>query len=183
MTDAMDELLTTIHQCRICADELPLGPRPVVQAPGRKVHESGIPWDDPSGDRLREWLGISTSDFYDPAKIAIVPMGFCYPGKAKSGDKPPRRECAPMWHSALEAHMPCVELTLLIGQYAVARYLGSRRKPALTATIQGWEEYRASGFVPLPHPSGRNQPWRQRNPWFERDMLPHVRDIISKLRL
>ncbi|HVI99916.1 MAG TPA: uracil-DNA glycosylase family protein [Sphingomonas sp.] len=195
MRDPLAQLLDDIRACRYCAAHLPDGPRPVLQAgrsarlriigqaPGRKVHETGIPWDDPSGDRLRDWLGITTATFYDPQQVAIIPMGFCYPGKARSGDSPPRPECAPRWHDRLNAHLPDIGLTLLVGQYAQAAYLGARRKPTLTDTVKAWEEYLPSGLLPLPHPSPRNRPWLVRNPWFEAALVPHVRAAVRSLGL
>ena len=155
----------------------------VGQAPGRKVHETGIPWSDASGDRLRVWLGLSAEQFYDPRKVAIMPMGFCYPGKAPSGDNPPRPECAPLWHGKLIAELPDVALSLLIGQYAQAWYLGRQRKPTLTETVKAWREYLPQGYLPLPHPSPRNQPWLVKNPWFEAELLPGVRAVIRSLKL
>ncbi len=195
MRESLKRLLEDIRACRHCAADLPCDPRPVLQAgrsarlrivgqaPGRKVHESGIPWDDPSGDRLRDWLGLSTEQFYDPGKVAIVPMGFCYPGKAASGDNPPRPECAPRWHGKLDAHLRAVELSLLVGQYAQACYLGDRRKATLTDTVKAWREYLPLGQLPLPHPSPRNQPWLARNPWFENDLVPAIRSAIRSLAL
>jgi uracil-DNA glycosylase len=193
MPDSLAELLSDIRACRLCAD-LPHGPRPVVQAgatarlrivgqaPGRKVHESGIPWDDASGDRLRGWLGLAPAQFYDPAMVAIVPMGFCYPGKAASGDSPPRRECAPRWHARLAAELPGIALTVLVGQYALAHYLPDR-KPSLTETVRAWRDYLPAGWLPLPHPSPRNQPWLAKNPWFEAELIPQVRAAVRALRL
>ncbi|HNP36845.1 MAG TPA: uracil-DNA glycosylase family protein [Woeseiaceae bacterium] len=178
-----------------CAEFLPAGPRPIVQAhslarlcivgqaPGRKVHETGIPWNDPSGDRLRKWLGLTSAQFYDPHKVAIVPMGFCYPGKAASGDKPPRPECAPLWHEALNARMPNISLSLLIGSYAQAYYLGQRRKKTLTDTVKAWQEYLPLGYLPLAHPSPRNQPWLVKNPWFEQELVRELQNIIRSLHL
>ncbi len=189
-TRSLPRLLTEIRACRVCAETLPLGPRPVVQAsasarilivgqaPGAKVHASGIPWDDASGERLREWMGIDAATFYDAARIAIVPMGFCYPGRGGGGDNPPRPECAPLWHSRLLALMPGVRLTLLVGQYAQRYFLGSRRKGSLTETVEAWRDY-APGYVPLPHPSPRNTPWFQRHPWFARDVLPALRERVA----
>ena len=183
-------LLKAIRACRVCASELPLGPRPVVQAgtgarllivgqaPGAKVHASGVPWDDASGARLRDWLGLEPARFYDPEQVAIVPMGLCYPGRGNGGDLPPRRECAPLWFDALLARLPHVELTLLIGQYAQRHYLGAARKPDLAATVAAWRDY-APRYFPLPHPSPRNTAWRQRHPWFERDLLPHLRERVQ----
>lgn len=194
MPDPLAQLLNDIRACRSCAD-LPHGPRPVVQAgasarlrivgqaPGRKVHETGVPWDDPSGDRLRSWLGLTPVQFYDPAKVAIMPMGFCYPGKAASGDNPPRRECAPRWHAALDAELPEIGLTVLVGTYAVAHYLGNRRKPTLTETVRAWRDYLPSGLLPLPHPSPRNQPWFAKHRWFESELVPQVQEAIRALRL
>ncbi|HJV83843.1 MAG TPA: uracil-DNA glycosylase family protein [Noviherbaspirillum sp.] len=171
---------------------LPHGPRPVVQAgsgarllivgqaPGRRVHDTGIPWNDPSGDRLRDWLGLSREEFYDEQQVAIVPTAFCYPGKGKSGDLPPRRECAPAWHPSLLAAMPNVQLTLLIGRYAQEFYLGDNGKPTLTETVAAWKEYLPQYF-PLPHPSPRNQSWWKKNPWFERELLPELRRRVALL--
>ncbi|HEX7915074.1 uracil-DNA glycosylase family protein [Rudaea sp.] len=195
MTQTLPQLLEEIRACRHCAADLPCGPRPVLQAgrsarlcivgqaPGRKVHESGIPWGDASGERLRDWLGLASAQFYDPRKVAIVPMGFCYPGKAGSGDQAPRPECAPLWHGKLHAHLRQVELTLLIGQYAQARYLGDRRKATLSDTVKAWREYLPQGQLPLPHPSPRNQPWLAKNRWFEAELVPALRDTVRALDL
>jgi len=194
MGDPLAQLLEDIRDCRLCAD-LPHGPRPVLQAgesarlrivgqaPGRKVHESGVPWDDASGDRLRAWLGLTPAQFYDPAKVAIVPMGFCYPGKAASGDKPPRRECAPRWHGLLNDRLHDVRLTVLVGQYAQAYYLAGTRKATLTATVRAWREYLPSGWLPLPHPSPRNQPWLAANRWFDMELVPQVQAVVRALGL
>lgn len=185
------ELLTEIRACRVCEAHLPLGPRPIVQAgaaagiviigqaPGRKVHESGVPWDDPSGQRLREWLGLSAQDFYDPNIVAIVPMGFCYPGKASNGDKPPRPECAPLWHERLLDSLPNDRLEVIIGMYAQARYI-ENRSATLTATVANWADYLPDRIV-LPHPSPRNRHWLTNNPWFETETLPAVRDRVRKV--
>lgn len=193
--DSLAHLLDEISACRFCADALPCGPRPVVQAgrsarlriigqaPGRKVHETGVPWDDASGRRLRAWLGLTPAQFYDPEKVAIIPMGFCYPGKASSGDNPPRPECAPRWHDRLNAELPAIGLTVLVGQYAQAHYLAGRRKATLTETVTAWREYLPSGWLPLPHPSPRNQPWLAKNPWFEADLVPHVQAAVRALGL
>lgn len=182
----LDRLLAEVRACTICAVHLPNPPRPVLQAarsarvqvvgqaPGRKVHESGIPWNDPSGDLLREWLGIDRDTFYDARRIAIVPAGFCYPGKGPSGDLPPRPECAPQWHPRLRALLPQVRMTLLIGQYAQAYYLGRRRGKSLADTVRAYREFLPE-FFPLPHPSPRNRRWLAQNPWFERDVLPALR--------
>ena len=187
---ALDSLLGDVRACRICADTLPLGPRPVVrmakgariliigQAPGTKVHETGLPWNDASGDRLRDWLDLSVDDFYDPAKLAIMPMGFCYPGRfERGGDLPPRPECAPAWHDALLAHLPDIELTLLIGQYAQERYLGPRR----AKTMHRFADYLSDNLLPMPHPSWRNTAWMKKNPWFEADLLPVLRQRVHRL--
>lgn len=181
-------LLERVRACTLCAAHLPLGPRPVLrasatarvlivgQAPGTKVHASGVPWDDRSGDRLRAWLALDREAFYDESRVAIVPMGFCYPGKAGSGDAPPRRECAPAWHARLLASMPGVQLTLLVGQYAQRHYLGTSD---LTSTVRDWRAH-APRFVPLPHPSPRNVAWFVRNPWFEDEVLPSLRARVAE---
>jgi uracil-DNA glycosylase len=185
----VDALRTEIQACRVCEAHLPLGPRPIVrispsarilmvgQAPGLKVHESGIPWHDASGKRLREWLGVEESLFYDARRFAIVPMGLCYPGRARSGDLPPRPECAPLWHERILSSMPQIRLTILIGQYALARYLGERRQATLTETVAAWKSY-APQFITLPHPSPRNQNWLKQNPWFSQEVLPMVRKQV-----
>jgi uracil-DNA glycosylase len=191
---ALDRLLSEVRACRLCADHLPLGPRPVVrmaksarilvigQAPGTRVHETGLPWNDASGDRLRDWLGVSVDDFYDPAKLAIMPMGFCYPGRFdRGGDLPPRPECAPTWHDALLRHLPDIGLTLLIGQYAQTRYLGPRRAKTMTETVHRFAEFLGDDILPMPHPSWRNTAWMKKNPWFERDLLPVLRDRVKGL--
>jgi len=181
-----DELLAAVRACSICAAHLPLGPRPVLQAaesarvlivgqaPGARVQETGIPWDDPSGERLRSWMGIESSVFYDASRVAIIPMGFCYPGRGKSGDAPPRPECAKLWHDELLGWLPSVELTLLVGLHAQRYLLRRRAKPTLTETVRSWRDY-APKFVPLPHPSPRNQPWFARHPWFEDELVPVLR--------
>jgi uracil-DNA glycosylase len=188
----IDALLAAVRRCRVCEAHLPLGPRPVLsvaatarilvvgQAPGARVHRTGIPWDDPSGDRLRTWMGVDKDVFHDGARIAIIPMGFCYPGRGNGGDMPPRRECAELWLDQLLARLPRVELTLLIGQYAQRHFLHGRRKASLTLTTRAWQEY-APQYIPLPHPSPRNQPWFQRHPWFESELLPVLRDRVSAL--
>lgn len=176
----------------ICKAHLPLGPRPVFQisqtarilivgqAPGRRVHATGITFNDPSGDRLRNWMGIDRSVFYDDAKIAIIPMGFCYPGTGTSGDLPPRPECAQHWRSPLLGFLPQIALTLAIGQYAHAWHLGKRQKASLTDTVKNWKEYWPD-ILALPHPSPRNYMWLRRNPWFEEEILPVLRDRVSQL--
>ena len=187
----VDSLLTEIRACRICERHLPLGPRPVLQAsatsrvlimsqaPGRRVHQSGIPFDDPSGARLRDWLGIDETTFHDATRVAIVPMGFCYPGKGTSGDLPPRPECAPTWHPRLLPLLRDVALTLLVGSYAQAHVLG--RAGSLTANCEAWREHLARGFFPLPHPSPRNQGWFKHHPWFFDQAIPELRRRVAQL--
>ncbi len=189
---ALDDLLQQIRGCRLCEAYLPLGPRPVLsasasakllivgQAPGTKVHASGVPWDDQSGKRLRGWLGLEPEAFYDTSQIAIVPMGFCYPGKGKSGDLPPRPECARHWHQSLLALLPNIQLTLLVGKYAQNYFLGADARATLTGTVANWHEYLPT-YMPMPHPSPRNQFWLRRNPWFEEDAIPTLRQIVSAL--
>jgi uracil-DNA glycosylase len=184
-------LLGEVRRCTLCAAQLPLGPRPVLQlhprariliagqAPGRKVHESGIPFADASGDRLREWLGITREIFYDPERVAILPMGFCYPGTGKSGDLPPRPECAPAWREKLLRHLRRRRLTVVLGQYAQAYHLPDGGK-SVTAAVQSWRDYWPD-IVPLPHPSPRNNIWLRRNPWFERELLPRLRLRVAEL--
>jgi uracil-DNA glycosylase len=187
----MDDLLHEIRQCTICSKHLPFGPRPVVsshsdskiviigQAPGTKVHNSGIPWDDASGKQLRKWLNVSDEEFYDETKLAIVPMGFCYPGKGKSGDLPPRPECAPQWHKPLFDFMPKVELVILIGMYAQKYYLKGRAKKTLTETVANYNDYLPTYFC-LPHPSPRNRFWLTKNPWFEIEVVPELQKRIKQ---
>lgn len=185
-------LLDEISACTACAPHLPLGPRPVVnaadprakiliigQAPGTKVHASGVPWDDASGKRLRDWLGVTPAQFYDESLFAIMPMGFCYPGRGKGGDNPPRPECAPLWHDRVRATLPDIKLTLLIGTYAQARYLGNRRKATLGETVRSWRDYIDEDYLPLVHPSPRNQIWLKRNPWFGAEIVPYLRIHIA----
>ncbi|MEM8711693.1 MAG: uracil-DNA glycosylase family protein [Planctomycetota bacterium] len=180
-----DSLLRDVRSCRLCEDALEDGVRPVVQlspaariliagqAPGRRVHESGIPFDDPSGDRLREWMGVDRDTFYDPSQIAILPMGFCYPGTGKSGDLPPRTECAPAWREALLDALVDVRLTLVIGQYAARWHLDVGRQ-SLKVTVRDWKNTRPA-IIPLPHPSPRNNIWLKKNPWFGEEVLPYLR--------
>jgi uracil-DNA glycosylase len=190
---ALDELLAEIRACRHCAAHLPFEPRPVVraassarlliisQAPGTRVHETGLSFNDRSGDRLRDWLGLDRESFYDTSRVAIMGMGFCYPGvDAKGGDLPPRPECAPLWHHRLLPHLPVIGLTLLVGSYALTRYLG--RGAGMTATVADWERY-LPRYFPLPHPSWRNTGWLKRNPWFETEALPALRSRVSRLIL
>jgi uracil-DNA glycosylase len=190
---SLDALLAEISACRLCAAQLQDGPRPVLQAstssrllivsqaPGRKVHATGIPFNDVSGDRLRNWLGIDRATFYDAQRIAIVPMGFCFPGSGRSGDLPPRPECAPTWHPRLLPLLKHVQLTLAIGQYAQAGMLGEQRGASLTDTMQSWRDHLARGVLPLPHPSPRNQAWLKRNPWFEIELLPVLRERVQQV--
>ena len=188
----LGSLLAAVRNCRACEAHLPLGPRPVLratrtariliagQAPGLRVHTTGIPWDDSSGERLRGWMGVGKDVFYDESRVAIIPMGYCYPGRGKSGDLPPRRECAELWLDHLLAKLPRIELTLLIGQHAQRHYLGGRRKSTLAETTKAWREYTPQ-YIPIPHPSPRNTPWLQRNSWFERQLLPELRARIAAL--
>ncbi|WP_017026560.1 uracil-DNA glycosylase family protein [Vibrio rumoiensis] len=187
---SFDELMQKISQCQTCASFLEHGCRPVVQAhpnakvliigqaPGLKVHQSGIPFNDASGDRLRQWMGIDKETFYHPEKLAIMPMGFCYPGKGKSGDLAPRKECAPQWHQALLEQLPNIEFILLIGQYAQQYYLNDKPN-TLTETVQAWQQW-APKFIPLPHPSPRNNIWLKKNPWFEQDVIPYLQQQVHQ---
>ncbi|HEY9094781.1 MAG TPA: uracil-DNA glycosylase family protein [Hydrogenophaga sp.] len=187
---SLTSLLQEIRGCELCAAHLPLGPRPVLQchgsariliagqAPGHKVHESGVPFADPSGDRLRSWLGISPETFYDPHKVAILPMGFCYPGTGRSGDLPPRPECAAAWRKDLLGHLKNLRLTVVIGQYAQAHHL-PQAGPSVTETVRSWREH-GPAVVPLPHPSPRNNRWLVRNPWFEEDLLPVLKVRVTE---
>jgi uracil-DNA glycosylase len=192
VAESFEATVAAARACDICKAHLPLGPRPVFQiaqtarilvvgqAPGRRVHETGIPFNDPSGERLRSWMGIDREVFYDAAKIALLPMGFCYPGTAKSGDLPPRPECAPQWRQPLLNFLPNIALTLVIGQYAHAWHLATRQKGSLTDTVKNWKEY-WPGILALPHPSPRNNIWLRRNPWFAEDILPVLRGRVSQL--
>lgn len=188
----MEQLLKKIAHCRVCEAYLPLGPRPVItasatskivivgQAPGLAVHKSGIPWDDKSGDNLRNWMQVDKSTFYDPNQIALIPMAFCYPGRGKSGDLPPRKECAPLWHHQLFEHMPDIKLILLVGKYAQEFYLGNRAKSTLTETVRSFEDYFPKYFV-LPHPSPRNNIWQAKNDWFKLHVIPKLQHEIRKV--
>jgi uracil-DNA glycosylase len=188
----LEALLAAVRDCRACEAHLPLGPRPVLrageparilvvgQAPGVRVHTTGIPWGDPSGVRLRAWMGVKSEVFYDESRIAIIPMGYCYPGRGNRGDMPPRRECATLWLDHLLAKLPRIELTLLIGQYAQRHFLASRRKPSLAETAKAWREY-APQYIPLPHPSPRNQPWFKRHAWFEEQLIPMLQSRIKTI--
>ncbi|HRK64455.1 MAG TPA: uracil-DNA glycosylase family protein [Terricaulis sp.] len=188
MDKALDALVEEIRACGAC--ELPHAPRPVVwvhpqariliagQAPGRRVHESGVPWDDPSGDRLRAWLEMDRAAFYDKSKIAVAAMGFCYPGTVNGADLPPRRECAPLWRPKLLPMLKNVRLTLLVGAYAQRYHLGAAVKATLGETVRAWRSY-PPDVMPLPHPSWRNSAWLKRNPWFEQELLPELRARVS----
>jgi uracil-DNA glycosylase len=191
--EPLAELLREIRTCQACAANLPLGPRPVLQvgstarllicgqAPGTKVHATGLPYHDRSGERLRDWLGLASEVFYDDNRVAIVPMGFCYPGRdIRGGDLPPRVECAMRWRKRLLSTLPQPELTLLIGQYAIAWHLGSRRKATLTETVAAWREYLPT-YLPLPHPSWRNTGWIAKNRWFETECVPALRQRVRRV--
>jgi len=187
----LDLLLEEVRSCKVCEPELPLGANPILrakntskilivgQAPGTKVHRTGIPWNDPSGDRLREWMRLDQKTFYDERKIAIVPMGFCYPGKGKGGDLPPRRECGELWHQKILKLLPSLELVLLVGNYAQSYYLAKKKK-SLTETVRAWQDYFPK-YLPLPHPSPRNLMWFRRNDWFEKDVIPELRKAVSEI--
>ena len=195
MRTGLRTLVKEIRECRLCEDHLPLGPRPVLQvslrasiliagqAPGRKVHETGIPFNDPSGVRLRGWMGVDEKTFYNASKIAILPIGFCYPGTVSSGDLPPRPECAEAWRKTLLAKLPRIGLTLAIGQYAQKYHLGNRRKKNLTETVRTWKDYWKDGLILLPHPSPRNNIWFSNNAWFEQEVLPLLKTKIRSLLL
>lgn len=184
----LENLLKQVRACRLCEPDLPLGVNPIVQAsssaklliigqaPGTRVHQTSIPWNDPSGNRLREWLELDNETFYDANKIAIMPMGLCYPGKGSGGDLPPRKECAPQWHHRILEQLPNVGMTLLIGQYAQNYYLRDKPK-TLTETVQQWHRW-APKYLPLPHPSPRNTLWLKKNPWFEAEVVPYIRDYV-----
>jgi uracil-DNA glycosylase len=187
---AIATLRAEIAACRVCAQHLAAGPRPIVQfsatsriviigqAPGTRVHESGIPWDDASGERLREWTGLTPDIFYDATKVALVPMGFCYPGTGTSGDLPPRPECAPLWHDRVMATLSADRLVLLVGSYAQERYLPEAKRLSLTERVHAFATFGPS-FFPLPHPSWRSTGWMKKNPWFESEVLPKLRAAIT----
>lgn len=191
MSRSIDSLLKEVRACRVCKRYLPFEPKPILradqsarllivgQAPGRRVHETGIPWNDPSGDRLRDWMQLDRHDFYDASRVAIIPTAFCYPGTGPSGDLPPRPECAPLWHPKLVPSLPNLQIALLVGSYAQAYYLGTARKATLTETVAAWRDY-LPHFLPLPHPSPRNQMWLKRNPWFAQDVLPFLRGVVRR---
>lgn len=189
---AFDDLLKKVRACTLCADQLPDGPRPVVrgspsarlliigQAPGRRVHASGIPWDDPSGKRLREWMGVDIATFYDESRVAIMPMGFCYPGTGRSGDLPPRPECAAEWHARIRQQLPQIELTMLLSRYAIDHYLPAQRRKSVGDTVRGWRDH-LPDLLPLPHPSPRNNRWLRDHPWFEDEVIPYLRERVGKI--
>jgi uracil-DNA glycosylase len=189
---ALERLLAEVRACTVCAKHLPFPPRPVLraavsarllivgQAPGRRVQETGIPWNDPSGNRLRQWLDLTREEFYDETRIAIIPTGFCYPGKGAGGDLPPRPECAPLWHPRFRAALPHIRLTLLIGAHAQAFYLADRRKRTLAETVRAGREF-GPEFLPLPHPSPRNLRWFRNHPWFEAEVLPALRRRVRQV--
>ncbi len=198
MARSLGPLLKEIRACRICIDApdraaLPHDPRPVLQAsrrariaifgqaPGNLVHQTGVPFNDPSGDRLREWMGVTREAFYDPKKLAIIPMGFCFPGyDAKGGDLPPRKECPRAWRSQLMETLPNIETAILVGGYAQKWHLKTRASKSLTDTVRAWRDF-APEFFPTPHPSWRNNAWLKKNPWFEEDVLPVLRRRITRL--
>ncbi len=187
----MKKMLLEIRACTVCKKNLPNAPKPVLQAgihskiviigqaPGQKVQNSGIPWDDQSGNELRRWLGVTKEQFYDDTLFALVPMGFCYPGKGSSGDLPPRPECAPLWHGPLLHKMKNIKLIILIGQYAQKYYLSKKLKPTLTETVKNYKEY-LPDLLPLVHPSPRNKIWQKKNPWFEAAVIPQLQKIINQ---
>lgn len=188
----MEKLIQEIRNCTVCKEHLVLGTRPIIsahqkskiviigQAPGVVVHKTGVPWDDKSGENLRNWMNIEKEDFYHPEKIALIPMGFCYPGKGKTGDLPPRKECAPLWHHLLIDQLKEVELLLLIGKYAQDSYLGSLSKKTLTETVKNYQDYLPEKFV-LPHPSPRNNIWQAKNPWFTKEVLPELKTRVANI--
>jgi len=188
----LELLLSAVRACRVCDELLPLGARPLLQAgttarilivgqaPSVRAHTTGIPWNDRSGQRLREWMGVTAVEFYDQSRIAIIPMGYCYPGRGRGGDLPPRPECARLWLQQLLTRLPLIQLTLLIGQYAQRHFLGERRKESLAKTTSAWAEYYPT-YIPLPHPSPRNTPWLKQNPEFEEHLLPELRRRIQPL--
>ncbi|MFC4095651.1 uracil-DNA glycosylase family protein [Euzebyella saccharophila] len=188
----MQKLLSEIRDCTVCSEHLPMGPRPIIagtskskiilvsQAPGRKAHNHHKAWDDPSGKKLREWLGVTDEEFYNPNNFAILPMGFCYPGKGKTGDLPPRKECAPLWHEPFWDHLQNVKLTLLIGKYSQDRYLKTISKKNLTENVSSYKDF-LPHYFPLPHPSPVNRFWMVKNQWFDTDVLPELRELIATI--
>ena len=189
-SETLAALLVKVRACTACADALPLGPRPILQsstnatiliasqAPGSKAHRTGVPFSDPSGDRLREWLRLSKDEFYDRETIAIVPMGFCYPGRSGGGDAPPRTECVHLWRNRLLRLLPAVRLTLLVGSYAQEHVLG---RGAITPRVRNFRDH-LPDYFPLPHPSWRSRIWEEQNPWFKQDVLPALREAVERAR-
>ena len=186
-------LLADVRACTVCAAHLPLGPLPVVrgsfaarimiisQAPGTAVHKTGLSFNDPSGDRLRNWLDVDRDTFYDEQRFAMLPMGFCYPGRfERGGDRPPRPECAPLWHDRVRAAMASVELNLVVGSYAINHYLASKPKRSMTETVAAWRDY-LPDYLPLPHPSWRTTAWERKNPWFMAEVVPELRARVRAL--
>ena len=193
MSESLADILAAARACRLCAESLPLGPRPVLragsdarllivgQAPGTRAHETATPWNDASGDRLRDWMGIGRDVFYDEARVALVPMGLCYPGRLpRGGDRPLRPECAPTWHARLRAGLPRIELTVLAGAYAQRHYLGPQGGTSVAATVAAWRQFLPDRLA-LPHPSWRTRGWVARNPWFEAELLPELRARVAAL--
>jgi len=189
----LQRLLAEVRACTVCAQHLPLGPKPVVrgstaarimilsQAPGTAVHKTGLSFNDPSGDRLRSWLGVDRATFYDESRFAMLPMGLCYPGRyERGGDLPPRPECAPLWHARVRAAMPAVEFHVVVGSYAIAHYLPSKPKRSMTETVRSWRDY-LPDYLPLPHPSWRTTAWERDNPWFAEEVLPELRRRVQAL--
>lgn len=186
----LDQILCKVRACTLCAAHLPLGPRPVVrldarqrvlitgQAPGTRVHATGLPWNDPSGERLRAWMNLDREQFYDISRYGVMAMGFCYPGKGKGGDLPPRAECAPLWHPQLRPLLPELRLTLMIGRYAHLHYLDAKRE-TLEQTVRRWREHLPRGYFPLPHPSPRNTLWLKQRPWFDAEIVPALREALA----
>jgi uracil-DNA glycosylase len=188
----MEKLLAEIRKCSVCKSYLPNKPRPIIQAsskskiliigqaPGQKVQDSGIPWDDKSGDELRRWLNVTKEQFYDTSLFALMPMGFCYPGKGTSGDLPPRPECAPLWHGDVLSQLKNIKLTILIGQYSQKYYLGKDFNPSITENIKNYKKFMPT-YLPLVHPSPRNRIWQMKNPWFEKEVIPVLREKVGKI--
>jgi uracil-DNA glycosylase len=188
----MEKLLAEIRKCSVCKNHLPNKPRPIIQAstkskiliigqaPGQKVQDSGMPWDDKSGDELRRWLNVSKEQFYDTSLFALMPMGFCYPGKGTSGDLPPRPECAPLWHGNVLSQLKNIKLTILIGQYSQKYYLGRDFNPSITENIKNYKKFMPT-YLPLVHPSPRNRIWQTKNPWFEKEVIPVLREKVGKI--
>lgn len=186
----LDQILCEVRACTLCAAHLPLGPRPVVrldarqrvlitgQAPGTRVHATGLPWNDPSGERLRAWMNLDREQFYDISRYGVMAMGFCYPGKGKGGDLPPRAECAPLWHPQLRPLLPELRLTLMVGRYAHLHYLDAKRE-TLEQTVRRWREHLPRGYFPLPHPSPRNTLWLKQRPWFDAEIVPALREALA----